>query len=166
MIALPRPLLERWHALTPREQGTLRLAGVLVALSLLWLILLAPALGTLGQAAARQQELQRQLHTMQRLQAQAQALQNQPRVTPDSQLRALRLSLNALGDSARLEVRGNQAVITLQQQPAAGLAQWLQQLRTQLRMQPTQARLQRHASTSAWDGDLTFTLATAPADAR
>lgn len=164
MITLPQPLLERWHSLAPREKTGLRLTGAVVAAALLWLVLLAPALNTLKKAAAQQHELQQQLQKMQRLQAQALALQNRPRVSRDNQLRALELSLKPLGDGAQLQVAGNQVIVTLQQVPAAVLAQWLHQVHTLARMQPSAARLSRNAQAATWQGTVTFSLvAAAPA---
>lgn len=166
MMRLPPAWLARWHALSAREQGALSAGAVVLALLLVWLVLLAPALRTLAQADTQQADLQRQLHRMQTLQAQAVALQDQPRVGREQQLRALELTLAPLGVAARLDPQGGQAIVTLQQVPAATLAHWLQQLHTQAHLQPSQAKLQRQAATSAWTGTLTFALAQAPSGAR
>lgn len=162
MIRLPPALLARWHALSAREQLALRGTAILLALILGWQVLLAPAWRTLRQADTQQAGLQSQLQRMQTLQAQAQALQDQPRLGREQQLRALELTLAPLGVAARLDHQGGQAVVTLQQLPPTALAQWLQQLHTQARLQPAQVRLQRHAATSAWNGTLTFVLAPTP----
>lgn len=150
----------RWQALSPREQNSLRLALVVVTAALAWLILLAPAIDTMTRSPARLQELQRQLQQMRQQQAVAQALQKQPRVSAHNQARALELSLAPLGAAARIELRAQQAVVTLQQLPPAALAAWLLQLRQQLHMQPVEVRLQRDAPTSSWSGTLSFALAT------
>lgn len=160
MITMPPPLLERWHRLAPSEKAGLRLVGAVVTAALLWLVLLAPALHTLKKAGTQRQALQRQLERMQRLQSQALALQSRPRVSPDTQVRTLELSLKPLGEAAQLQVSGSQAIVTLQQIPATALAQWLQQIQTSARMQPSMARLSRNAPAASWSGTVTFSLPT------
>lgn len=153
------PLRARWLALAPREQRSVRLAGAVIGLAAVWWLLFAPALGTLHTAAREQPVLREQLQTMLRQQAQAQALQKQPRTTAAAQARALGLALAPLGAAASLEVQGDRAVVTLKQLPADQLASWLQQLHSQLALQPAQVKLQRQSTTTTWSGSLTFTLA-------
>ena len=82
-------LQARWHQVSRREQRLLRAALVLVLLALLWWVALAPALATLKAAELQRRALSAQLQQMQQLQAQAKALQAQPRMAFDDARRVL-----------------------------------------------------------------------------
>lgn len=149
----------RWAQLAPRERRGLLLAAALCALGLLWGVFLAPAWRSLAKLPAQQSAAQAQLHTMQRLQARAQALQQRSPLAQPEALATLQKSAAALGTGAKLTVLGEQATLTLQAVSAQNLAQWLAQPRT---LAPVQAHLQRSAGNAlAWDGQLVFQLPTA-----
>ena len=130
-------LQARWRAASKREQR--------------WL--LAAALGA-------------QLQQMQSLQAQAKALQGQPRIAPDEARRQLEASLNLLGTGARLTVTGERVTLTLKGASPDALAQWLAQVRLTAHVVPSEARLTRGAAAAGaavgaaptWDGTLVLTL--------
>lgn len=151
----------RWRATSPREQRLLLVAFALVLGALLWWVALAPALATLKGAEARQRVLDAQWQQMQRLQAQAQALQAQPPLAPAVARGLLEASLKTLGDTAQLSVTGERVTVTLKATSADALAQWLTQVRLNVRTAPSEARLVRNAAGS-WDGALVLTLAPAP----
>ena len=67
--SLNTQLRDRWRALAPRERTLVTTAGVVLGLSLLWWVGLAPALRTLGQSDARQRSLDAQWQQMQALEA-------------------------------------------------------------------------------------------------
>ena len=95
---------------------------------------------------------------MRSLQAQAQALQSQPKQRGEEALRMLELSVRErLGTSARLVVAGDRATITLSGAPPDALAQWLTQARVNARALPGEARISRNAA-GLWDGTLVLTL--------
>lgn len=151
-------LRARWAALAPREQALVAAAAALVALALLWWVALAPALATLRSADAQHRTLDNQLQHMRRLQAQAKAMQSQPRQGRDESLRQLEAAIRQqLGVSARYSIAGDRVTITLTNAPAAALAQWLSQVRTNARAIPGEARLTRNA-TGGWDGTLVLAL--------
>ena len=151
----------RWRATSPREQRLLRVAFALVLGALLWWVALAPALATLKGAETRQRVLDAQWQQMQRLQAQAQALQAQPPLAPAVARGLLEASLKTLGDTAQLSVTGERVTVTLKATSADALAQWLAQVRLNVRTAPSEARLVRNAAGS-WDGALVLTLTPAP----
>lgn len=100
---------------------------------------------------------------MQSLQAQAQALQSQPKIGHDEALRALEASVKqGLGASAQLNVVGDRATVTLRNTPADALAEWLAQARVNARAIPSEARLVRNTSNptdpAVWDGTLVLSL--------
>lgn len=140
-------LAQRWQALSPREQRLLSFGAVLLAMALLWWLALAPALRTVREAPAQQAALDAQWQELKDLQAQAQSLQQQPRMTQAEALRALQNSTTQLlGNSAQIQTLGERSTVTLKAVPAPALASWLAQVRTQARAVPVQAQLLRSAA--------------------
>lgn len=156
--ALGSTLKARWAGLAPREQTLVAAACSLVALALLWWVALAPALATLRGAEAQHRALDTQLQHMTRLQAQARAMQAQPRQSHADAMRQLEAAIRLqLGVSARYSIAGERVTITLTNTPAPALAQWLSQVRTNARALPAESRLTRNPA-GGWDGSLVLTL--------
>ncbi len=157
-------LRQRWDALAPRERTAVAAAVTLVVLALVWWVLLGPAVQTLRAAEGQHQQIDAQLQTVRRMQAEALALQSQPRMGYDDALRALETSVKQrLGASGQLSVVGERATVTLKAAPADALARWLTQARVNARALPSEARLTRSAGVAAtapatWDGTLVLTL--------
>lgn len=149
-------LFQRWQAASQRDRRGLLLALAVVLAALLWLAL-APALTTLKGVTAQRDALEAQLQVMLRLQAQAKALQAQPRVAVEEAHRLLEASLKPLGSSAQMVLAGEQASVTFKGIAPEALLQWLAQVRLNARALPVQARLQRNAS-GGWDGTLVLNL--------
>ncbi len=162
-LSLSPALQAYWNALAPRERAlALSTAGLLMA-ALLWWVGVGPAFGTLRSAQVQQQSLEAQLQHMKSLQAEAQALQAQPKLGYDEALRALQASVKQrLGPGAQLSVAGESATVTLRSTPAEVLASWLTQARINARAVPAEAHLTRSptgpAATAAWDGTLILSL--------
>jgi general secretion pathway protein M len=156
------PLRTRWTALDSRERALVIAAVALVGVALLWWIAVSPALSTLRQADAQQRGLAAQAQKMQSLQAQAQAIQSQPKINRDDALRALESSVKGLGPTAQLNVAGDRATVTLRNTAADPLARWLSQARVNARAIPSEARLTRSAASpdgsAAWDGTVVLSL--------
>ena len=147
----------RWQALANRERQWLLGAAVLVLAALLWWLAISPALLTLRSAASQRLLLDAQLQQMQSLQAQAKALQAQPRIAPDEARRLLDASVKSFGAAAQLQMVGERATVTFKGASADALAQWLLQVRLNVRTVPSEARLSRGASGN-WDGTVTLNL--------
>jgi general secretion pathway protein M len=155
------PLRARWQQLAPREQALISTAALLLGIALGWWVLVAPALQVVRQADQQAQALQTQLQTMQTLQAQAQALQGRPALGFDEAVRALeRATQETLAGTARLNIVGERATVTLQGSSADALAQWLTQARLNARALPLEAQLQREdgAQGAVWQGSLIMGL--------
>ncbi len=151
-------LLARWHALAPRERTLVLAASALVALALFWWMGLAPAWTTLRAAPEAHRTLDAQLQQVQRLQAQAQAMQSQPRQSHDEAMRQLEQAIRQqLGVAARYTIAGERVTVTLTGVQAGALAQFLSQVRVNARALPGEARLTRTAA-GTWDGTLVLTL--------
>jgi general secretion pathway protein M len=151
-------LRARWAGLAPREQALVAAAVGLVALALLWWLAIGPAVATLRSAETQHRALDTQLQHMRRLQAQARAMQAQPKLNHDEAMRQLEAAIRQqLGVSARYAIAGERVTITLTNTPPQALAQWLSQVRTNARAIPGEAKLARNA-TGGWDGSLVLTL--------
>ncbi len=148
----------RWQQVSRREQRLLLLAIGLVGLALLWWLALAPAWAVLKNADDQHRALELQWQHMQRLQAQAKALQALPTLDAADSRRALEASLKALGAAVQLSPQVDRMLITVKGLEAQALAQWLASVRQNAHLLPTEARLNRASSAGLWDGTLVFTL--------
>jgi general secretion pathway protein M len=147
-----------WRGMAPREQALVGAAAALVAFALLWWVALSPALATLRSAETQHRSLDIQLQQMRRLQAQARSMQSQPRQSADEAMRQLEAAIRQhLGVTARYAIAGDVVTVTLTNAPAAGLAQWLAQVRANARAIPGEARLARNAG-GGWDGTVIVSL--------
>lgn len=158
-------LQRRWAALASRERHLLQIAAALLVLGALWQWSLAPALHTLRTADAQSRALAAQLEQMQALQAQAQALQQQPPLAYGDALRALSAAtVQSLGTTAQLAVSAQRAQVTLSGASPDALALWLEQARLNARAVPLEARLVRSAGPGAptWSGMLVMGLPQSP----
>lgn len=151
-------LKAKWTGLGPREQTLVLAATALVAIAVLWWLVLAPPLATLRAAPEQHRLLDAQLQRMAGLQAQALALQAQPRQTPDEASRLLEATVRQqLGLTARMTISGDRVTLTLTGASPAALGQWLTQARTNARMLPSEARLARNPA-GLWDGSVVLAL--------
>jgi general secretion pathway protein M len=163
-MKLPAAVQLQWDRLAARERRSVLAAAALIGLALLWWVALAPALRTLRGAEVQHQLLDAQLQTMHRLQAEAQALQAQPKLGFEEAVRALEASVRQrFGGTAQLSVVGERATVNLKGASAETLAQWLAQARIDARALPSEARLLRSPgavppSGPTWDGVLVMSL--------
>lgn len=151
-------LRARWNALAPREKILVAGAATLVAIALVWLIAVQPALNILRTSESQHRALDAQLQQMLAMQQQARALQSQPKLGHDDALRLLEQSMQQrLGTSGRLAINGDRATITLTGTPADALARWLTQARVDARAVPGEAHLTRNQA-GLWEGTLVLSL--------
>ena len=153
--------MKRWQALSPREQRGVSVLGALLGVLLVWFIAIAPALNTLRESDNRRAHIGQQQAHMLALQAQAQALQTRTPLARDEALR----NLQGLTPSAQIQlnVQGDRVAVQLKAVPAAALANWLAQARSQAQALPVEAHLTRGNTTGAnsavvWDGSLVLSL--------
>jgi general secretion pathway protein M len=148
----------RFIALAPREKLMVIAAAVVVALALVWLVAIGPALATLRTADEQRRSIDSQLQRMAALRTQAQAMQSQPKQNRDEAMRQLEQSVRQrLGTTGRVVIAGDRVTITLTGTPADALAQWLAQARTAAHTLPGEAHLTRNAS-GLWEGNLVLIL--------
>lgn len=160
----------RWQALSSREQRGISVLGTLMVVLLFWSIAIAPALNTLRDSDNRRAQIGQQQANMLALQAQAQALQTRTPLARDEALRNLQ-GLTP-GAQMQLNVQGDRVTVQLKAVPAASLANWLAQARSQAQALPVEAHLTRGNATSTvsntvvWDGSLVLSLPNRGAVAR
>ena len=152
-MKLPPRLQAHWLQISRREQQLVLAALALLLLAVLWWGGLAPALATLRSVEKQRPLLDAQWQQMQRLQAQAQTLQAQPRLAANEAQPQLEAAMKLLGASAQWRISGERVSVTLQGVAPDTLAQWLAQARLNARAVPGEARLVRNVSGS-WDGTL------------
>ncbi len=156
-MGMPQTLQLRWAGLAERERWLVRLAVGLVVLALLWSLGIAPALRVVQTAGPRMEQLDRQLHQMEGLAAQARALQARAPVSRDEAVRALQSSLQQrMGSQAQMSNAGDRVTVTMSGVAPPVLAQWLGQARAAARVVVAQARLTRGAT--GWDGSIILQL--------
>ena len=157
-MKLPPQWTMAWQRMAAREKILVAAATGLLLFALLWWTAIGPALAVLRSADAQHRSLDEQLARMRSLQQQAQALQAQPKQSPDDSVRLLETSVRQrLGNSARMVIAGERVTLTLTATPADALATWLSQARVNARALPNEARLTRGPG-GGWDGTVVLTL--------
>lgn len=141
--ALRAEASQRWAALPSRERLGLTLAGLVVAIALLWMMAVAPALRTLREAPAQIDSLDLQLQSMQRLAAEARELRGTAPVPATQAALALKSATDRLGERGRISVQGDRATLTLSGVTGETLRAWLTEARSGARARPTEAQLTR-----------------------
>ena len=140
------PASAYWRTLPQRDRNLAALAGVVVALFLLWLLVLQPAFSTLRQAPLEMDRLDLQLQAMQRLAAETAELRATPPVNPEQAQAALKAATERLGDKAKISLQGDRAVLTLNGAGTEALRGWLAEARSGARARPLEANLLRAGS--------------------
>jgi general secretion pathway protein M len=133
----------RWAALAPRERRGLVIAGLAVAVLLVWWLLVAPPLRTLRETPAQLDRLEVQLQQLQRVAAEARELKAASPVTTAQSATALKAAAERLGDKAKLTVQGDRATLTLNNASAEAITAWLGEARSAARARPLEAQLTR-----------------------
>jgi general secretion pathway protein M len=137
------PWQARWKALAPRERRLVALAMTVVVVALLWFVAVAPAWRVVREAPARLDQLDLQLQSMQRLAAEARALQAAPPVTMSQSQAALKAATEALGSAGRLVIAGDRATVTFVNAHGGQVRDWLAEARGAARARPVEANLSR-----------------------
>lgn len=163
-----RQHFEQWLAnRAPRERQALFAMAWVLCLALLWSVGIAPAWRTLKEGPAQQAKLAPQLQVMRAQAAQAQTLKANAASQPqrDEKLRALMAATQRhLGTQTSPQIQGEQATVVLQSVPATSLAAWLEDVRLNARLTPTDVRLSRQtvgpdkapADGAIWSGAVVF----------
>ncbi len=151
-----RALDLRWQKLSPRERAALALAAGFLGLLLVVTVLVAPAWRTVRDAPARLDRADLELQSMQSMAAEAGRLRAAAPVSVAQATAALTAATQRLGDSGRLTIQGDRAVLTLKDADGASLRAWLEVARTAARARPVEAQWSRAAS--GYNGTLVVVL--------
>jgi general secretion pathway protein M len=145
-----------WSARAPREQRLLTVATALILAATVYALAVAPALRVMRTHADTQTRLQNEWQTMVQLQAQAKALQAQPRQNAAAARAALQSAAQSLGAQADVSFGPEGARLVLRNVDGQTLARWLATARTQVGSVPVQANINR--SGAVWSGTVLMTL--------
>jgi general secretion pathway protein M len=137
------PWRERWAALPAHERRLVVVAAWVVAVSLTWLLAVAPAWRVVQLAPATLDRLDAQLLQMQRHAAEVRSLRAMPPVAPAQSQAALKAATDALGGAARLVVAGDRATVTFTNTNGTQLRNWLVEARGAARVRVVEANLSR-----------------------
>ena len=150
-----------WARLQARERRLLALAAAVVALALLWLLAVAPALRTLSSTPAKLAVAEVEVQRMQALANEAASLRAVAPVPMAQAQAALGAATARLGEVAKLSLQGERAVVTLKGIGSTQLAAWLSEARAGARARVVEASL-RQTQPGLYDGSLTLALGAAP----
>lgn len=148
-----------WQSRSERERRLLAAAVLILALSMTWAWMLAPALLIWREAPARQAALDARTEQMMQWRAEVRRLHSPSQISRDEAMRELQtLTSDLLGPSSSVRLQGDHVLLTLAATSADGLVQWLPLARDRALALPVQARLQRDEATLAWSGTLLLRL--------
>lgn len=154
--ALRSQLEQAWRDRAPRERRLLLVAATAVALLVLWMIAVRPAMQVVRQAPGQLAVLDTQLQQMQRLAAESQGLRSATPVAPSAAAAALRSATERLGPTARLQMQGDRATLNFEDIPAPRLIAWLAEARTGARARAADAQFTR--SNQGYSGSVVLLL--------
>ena len=119
-----------WRARAPRERLVLGSAMLAIGTAIVWLIAVQPALRSVREAPLQLDQLDAQLHQMQRLALESKSLRDPVQIPPGQAETALRAATERLGDAARLTVQGDRATLTMTGVQGSALRAWLGEARS------------------------------------
>jgi general secretion pathway protein M len=160
MKNLRQQIAQRWDALAPRERyaagGGLAVLVVFVA----WIFLVQPAWRSVRASPVLMDQLDAQLQEVQRLAAESRELRAAPPVSAAQAAEALKAATGRLGDTGKIAMRADRAVLTLNNASSEGLRAWLNEARSAARARPVELQLQR--SPQGYSGSVTVNLPGSP----
>jgi general secretion pathway protein M len=149
-----------WQGLQERERWLISIALVVVGAALLWFVAVRPAWQQLQQAPAKLDELDSQTLVMRRLAAETRELKAAPQVNPSQAMAALKAASGRLGSTAKLNIKGDRATLTVESITGEALRAWLSEVRSGARARAVEAQLTN--GNGGFSGTITLSLAGAP----
>lgn len=148
-----------WQARAPRERQLISAAAVALAVLLIWLVAMQPALKTLREAPVELDVLDAQWQQMQLAALESEGLRAASPVPPAQAADALRGATERLGSKAKLIVQGDRATLTFTGLAFEDLRAWLGEARSGARARPVEAQLLKAAT--GYSGSISMTLTSA-----
>ena len=149
-----------WRSRAPRERQLIAAGAIALAILLVWLIAVQPALKILRETPAELDRLDSQWQQMQLAAFESAALRSASPVPPAQANEALRAATERLGGKGKISLQGDRAVLTFSGLPFEALRNWLGEVRSAARARPVEAQLLKGAS--GYSGSISITLAGNP----
>ena len=148
-----------WQARAPRERQLIAAMVVALAVLLVWLVAVQPALNALRETPKELDALDRQWQQMQLAALEGESLRAASPVPPAQAAEALRAATERLGSKAKLLIQGDRATVTFAAVQFDDLKAWLGEARSGARARPVEAQLLKAAS--GYTGSISVILASA-----
>ena len=148
-----------WQARAPRERQLIAAMVAAVAVLLVWLVAIQPALKTLRETPAELDQLDAQWQQMQLSALESDGLRSASPVPLAQAAEALRGATERLGSKARLVVQGERATLTFTGIAFDDLRAWLGEARSGARARPVEAQMLKAAQ--GYSGSVSVALGSA-----
>lgn len=145
-----------WQSRAPHERQLIVAAAVAVAILIVWLIAVRPALNTLRETPAELDRLDLQWQQMQLAALESTTLRSASPVPPQQAAEALRAATERLGGKGKIALQGDRATLTFSGVPFDALRNWIGEARSAARARPTEAQLLKGAN--GYSGAITIVL--------
>ncbi len=136
-------LLQRWNAFNDRERVIVATGALLLAVLVVWLIAVRPALRSLAAAPAQRAAVDLQTLRMHAITGEAADLRKVAPVPQGQAEQVLKSATDQLGAKAKLGIQGDHATLTITGASGEDLRQWLVQARGGARVRPLELTLAR-----------------------
>jgi general secretion pathway protein M len=146
-----------WRSRAPRERQLIAVGAIALAVLVVWLIAVQPALHTLRETPAELDRLDSQWQQMQLAAVESATLRSASPVPPAQATEALRAATERLGGKGKIALQGDRAVLTFSGLPFEALRNWLGEVRSAARARPVEAQLLKGAS--GYSGSISITMA-------
>ena len=145
-----------WQSRAPHERQLIVAAAVAIAVLVVWLIAVRPALNTLRETPAELDRLDTQWQQMQLAALESTTLRSASPVPPQQAAEALRAATERLGGKGKIALQGDRATLTFSSVPFEALRNWIGEARGAARARPVEAQLLKGAN--GYSGAITVVL--------
>jgi general secretion pathway protein M len=135
-----------WRSRAPRERQLIGAGAIALAVLVVWMIAVQPALRTLRETPAELDRLDAQWQQMQLAALESASLRSASPVPPAQATEALRAATERLGGKGKIALQGDRAVLTFSGVPFEALRNWLGEVRSAARARPVEAQLLKGAA--------------------
>jgi general secretion pathway protein M len=145
-----------WQSLAARERALVIAVSIVLAVFVVWLLAVQPALRTLRETPVELDRLELQLQQMQLAALESESLRSASPVPPARAADALRAATERLGGKGKIVIQGDRATLSFTAVPFAGLRAWLGEARSGARARPVEAQLLK--APGGYSGSISLTL--------
>lgn len=149
-----------WQGRAPRERQLILAMVVALAVLVVWLLGVRPALRTLGETPVELDRLDRQWQQMQSAALESESLRSASPVAPAQAAEALKSATERLGGKGKLVVQGERATLNFTAVPFEALRAWLLEARSGARARPVEAQMLK--AQSGYSGTISVVFAGSP----